>query len=69
MVTVTPQPDPTYTGHTMAAVTIGGAVAMIVSWVVSLFGVMMPPEVSAAFSIVLTPLVSVAMKKMGMLSS
>lgn len=52
------------TGHVITAAVVGGALATLTVWLISLFGLTVPETVSAAFSILDTVFASWAMQRL-----
>lgn len=64
-----PTVDPTYTSHAATAAVISGGMVEIATWVASLYHVSVPATVAAASVAIITPFLSVGLKKAGVLSS
>lgn len=63
------QPVSTYTAHASTATAAAGAFVAIVSWVLSLKGIVEPDAIVAAEIVLITPIASVVMKYLDILSA
>ena len=61
--------DTTYTAHATTATTMTVALVEIATWLVGLEQIRVPASVGVAFVAVITPFVSVGLKKLGILSA
>lgn len=69
MVNITPVSDPTYTSHATTAAVMAAGIMEIATWGASLDHITVPTSVGLAAAAIITPFLSVGLKKFGVLSS